>query len=96
MATPQADTMEQESTKKLGAFLKNQREKKGLTQSEVATKLGYGSPQFISNIERGISNVPLKSLKVIIELYQVPAQEVIDILLQERRGNLERQLGIAN
>lgn len=96
MSTPQVENMSEESTKKLGSYLKQQRERKGLTQSEVASKLGYGSPQFISNIERGISNVPLKSLKVIINLYQIPPQEVIDILIQERRGLLEKQLGLTN
>lgn len=95
--TPQVEVqMSNISAKKLGAYLKNQREKRGLTQSEVASKLGYGSPQFISNIERGISNVPLKSLKVIIDLYQIQPQEVIDILIQERRSILEKQLGLLN
>ena len=46
--------------KKLGTYLKQVRETSGLTQHDVSAKLGYSSPQFISNIERGISVVPLK------------------------------------
>ena len=86
--------MSNESARRLGVYLKTQRERRGLTQSEVANKLGYGSPQFISNIERGISNVPIKSLRVIIDLYQIPAEEVIDILIQERKQMLHKQLGL--
>jgi transcriptional regulator with XRE-family HTH domain len=48
--------------KKLGTYLKDVREDANLTQADVSHKLGYTSPQFISNIERGISVVPLKTL----------------------------------
>lgn len=80
--------------KTLGRYLKLKREERGLTQSFVAEKLGYTSSQFISNIERGISNVPIKSLKILIDLYRLPADEVIDILLSERRSFLMSQLGL--
>lgn len=80
--------------KKLGEYLRRKREALGLTQSEVAQKLGYGSPQFISNIERGISNVPVKSLRIMIDLYQISADEVIQILLEDKKRALLRQLGL--
>lgn len=82
--------------KKLGEYLRRKREALGLTQSEVAQKLGYGSPQFISNIERGISNVPVKSLRIMIDLYQISADEVIQILLEDKKRALLRQLGLLN
>jgi transcriptional regulator with XRE-family HTH domain len=78
----------------LGLYLKKRRIQKGFTQSEVAQKLGYGSPQFISNIERGISSVPVKSLKIFVNLYEVPAEEVLEILLDEKRRYLSEQLGL--
>lgn len=80
--------------KKLGEYLRRKREALRLTQSEVAQRLGYGSPQFISNIERGISNVPVKSLRIMIDLYQISANEVINILLEDKRRALLRQLGL--
>lgn len=82
--------------KKLGTFLKEQRENKGLTQAHVAEKLGYGSPQFISNIERGISRVPIKSLRQFIEVYDLQANDVIDILLEEKRLRLTKELGMSD
>lgn len=81
--------------KKLGEYLRRKREALRLTQSEVAQRLGYGSPQFISNIERGISNVPVKSLRIMIDLYQISANEVINILLEDKRRALLRQLGLS-
>ena len=81
--------------KRLGEYLRNKREQLGLTQSEVAHNLGYGSPQFISNIERGISNVPVKSLRTLIDLYKISASEVIHILLEDKRRAIMRQLGLS-
>lgn len=79
---------------KLGPFLREKREQKGLTQAQVAEKLGYGSPQFISNIERGISRVPLKSLRYFIDVYDLRPDDVIDLLLEEKRIQLRKQLGL--
>jgi len=79
--------------KRMGIFLRQKRELKGLTQAQVATQLGYGSPQFISNIERGVSRVPVKSLRSFINLYQLQVDEVINLLLEERRDHLRKILG---
>ncbi len=76
----------------LGRFLKDRREAKRLTQSEVAARLGYGSPQFISNIERGISNVPIKSLRILIEIFGLSPAEVVDIIVQQKRDWLTQEL----
>lgn len=78
--------------KKMGLYLREKRESKGLTQAQVAMQLGYGSPQFISNIERGVSRVPLKSLKNFISLYNLQASEVIEVILDEKRDQLKTQL----
>ena len=80
----------------LGIYLRRKRVLRGLTQSNVASKLGYGSPQFISNIERGIANVPLKSLRRIIDLYQVPPLEVLDVLMSDKKRYWCQQLGIGS
>lgn len=78
--------------KRIGSYLRKKRELKGLTQAQVASQLGYGSPQFISNIERGVSRVPAKSLKSFINLYELQVDEVIDLLLEERRDYLRKIL----
>lgn len=41
----------------------------GLSQADLAKKLGYASPQFISNIERGLCGVPIDKIKIIDKAY---------------------------
>lgn len=43
--------------------MKKAREKAGLTQADLSTKLGYSTPQFISNIERGQARLPVPKFK---------------------------------
>lgn len=56
---------------RLGKFLQKKRMEKGLSQGEVAKKLGYTSPQFISNIERGLCSPALSSAKKMAKLYDI-------------------------
>lgn len=78
--------------KKLGTYLKDVREQAELTQADVSQKLGYTSPQFISNIERGISVVPLKTLARMVGLYKISAESVVKIILESQRKLLREKL----
>lgn len=78
--------------KKLGTYLKEVRENSHWTQLQVSQKLGYSSPQFISNIERGISVVPLKTLARMIQIYKVDGEEVVGILLESQKKILKSRL----
>ena len=75
----------------LSQFLKGKRIEAGLTQSEVAEKLGYSSPQFISNWERGLANPPVFILRTLTKLYKVPAGEMFSMLLSEVEQDLHRE-----
>lgn len=77
---------------KLGLFLREERTRSGLTQSEVASKLGYSSPQFISNFERGLCSPPIKQLKLMVKLYKMDAKKVIDLILTEQESMLKSAL----
>lgn len=66
----------------LAKFLKDKRESVGLSQKQVADKLGYTTPQFVSNWERGVSSPPLKTLKKIGELYHVSPDELFKVTLE--------------
>ena len=76
----------------LGQFLKQKRAEAGLTQWDVAQKLGYSSAQFISNFERGLCQPPLNQLKNIVEIYGLNPQELVDIMMQEQRSLLEKSI----
>lgn len=67
---------------KLAEFLQGSRETAGLSQADVASKLGYSTPQFISNWERGLSLPPLKVLRKIASLYKVDVEELFQLQLE--------------
>ncbi|NUN07536.1 MAG: helix-turn-helix transcriptional regulator, partial [Bdellovibrio sp.] len=46
-------------------------------------KLGYTTPQFISNWERGISTPPMKTVKKLASMYAISVDEIFNLLLQE-------------
>jgi len=61
------------------------REKAGLTQREVSDSLGYSTPQFISNVERGRCRFPIQKLPKIKKLYGMSAEQVIALILSEEK-----------
>lgn len=80
------------SMRTLSGYLKEKRIDSGLSQLDVAKVLGYSSPQFVSNWERGLVSPPLETIAVLIELYKVPPAEVIDQILRETKMYLEQNL----
>lgn len=85
--TPQA--------KKLALLLKQKRTQAGLSQRDVADKLGYSTPQFISNWERGASIPPMNAICILASLYQMDAEElgneIIELSVADYRGTLVRK-----
>ena len=81
----------------LGDYLKSKRENASLSQGDVAKKLKYTSPQFISNWERGISSPPIKTLRLLSELYKVSTDElfklILDHSLKQLKINLTQEYG---
>jgi transcriptional regulator with XRE-family HTH domain len=51
----------------VGRRIAQAREEAGLTQAELATRIGLRHPQSISNYERGETEVPAKRLRAIAE-----------------------------
>lgn len=76
----------------LAGFLKSKRVHAGLSQGEVAAKLGYSTSQFVSNWERGISQPPMSSLKVLSELYKCSLDEMFEVMLSTTLKNTEAEL----
>lgn len=66
------------------------REKAGLTQREVSDALGYTTPQFISNVERGRCRFPVEKLPKLKRLYRLSNDQVVDmIMVEEKQGLLK-------
>jgi transcriptional regulator with XRE-family HTH domain len=65
-----------------GEFLKNARLRAGLSQRDVADHLKYQSPQYVSNWERGLTTPPGRTLRKLADLYQIPAEELYEVILE--------------
>ncbi len=74
----------------LGTYLAEKRVRAGLSQREVAKKLGYSNPQFVSNFERGLCSPPFAKLKNLVEIYNIPVSEITELLIQIQRKILGR------
>ncbi|MGZ3744427.1 MAG: helix-turn-helix domain-containing protein [Pseudobdellovibrionaceae bacterium] len=72
---------------KVGAFLKQKRIKCGLSQTELATSLGYATSRFVKNWERGASKPPIGKLRKICALLKMEREEFyrsyVDLLFAE-------------
>lgn len=76
--------------KTLGKYLKKHRGMVGYTQHELAMELGYGSAQFISNIERDMAMPPFKSLRKLKKLIGVDVTVVSNYFRAELEAKLKR------
>lgn len=62
----------------------------GLTQWQVAKKLGYESPQFVSNWERGVAELPACQFRKISKLYKIPVEVLIDAHLTAYEARIRK------
>lgn len=76
----------------LGRYLAEKRLEKGLSQAAVARTLGYSSAQFISNFERGVCAPPMKKLKRMMEMYEMPSNKVTVLLLDAQEVYIRKFL----
>lgn len=76
----------------LGRYLQEMRRRAKLTQREVSLDLGYSSAQFISNFESGIASPPLSKLPRLVELYQIPVERLISLILEGEKESIQSVL----
>ncbi len=62
---------------------------KNLSQSDLSQMLGYKNGQFISNVERGLCNVPLKMLKKISDVLDIEHRELKEAILRDNEETLD-------
>lgn len=77
----------------VGLYLKGIRKAKGITQGKVSSRLGYSTPQFISNTERGIAMPPLKTIRKvckILKLNPMQMNELKYMLIQEYKRKVKK------
>lgn len=70
-----------EAQRRLGAFLKAKRTEMGFSQSYVSQKMGYTTPQFVSNFERGLCSPPQHKIKELMALYKISPKTLLGLML---------------
>lgn len=65
---------------------------KGYSQSELSHILGYKNGQFISNVERGLCNIPLKMLKKVSEVLDIESLALKESILKDHEQTLNNYL----
>lgn len=76
----------------IGTFLRQKRKEAGLTQGEVAKELGYTSPQFISNYERGLCAPAFDAYPRLMNMYKIPKEDMLQLLLKSEEVALRKKL----
>lgn len=77
----------------LNKYLRDKRRENGYKQKDVAKLLNLSSPQFISNYERNICNVPFPMLQNLIDLYKLDTAEVVEIMVKDHKNHILTNLG---
>lgn len=73
-----------------GNFLKQARESEGLSQAELAEKLGLENAQSISNIERGLTSIPRKYVFQVAFILKIQPADLIDAMIEDVRNKYLR------
>lgn len=77
---------------KIGAIIREAREKKDLTQLELGHILGFSNSMFIHLIESGKSKVPMRVLGTLIILLNLPEKRLTDLLLKDYEEKLRTKI----
>jgi DNA-binding transcriptional regulator YiaG len=64
----------------------------GLSQSEVAEKLGFTSPQFVSNWERGLALPPIVCLPELLKLLKLNKETTVEYMVKASKIAVESSL----
>jgi transcriptional regulator with XRE-family HTH domain len=76
----------------LGASIKARRQELGLSQGRLAGLLGYHTSQYISNIERGLCNLPLEKLGDYAKILRMERLQLLLLLLEGRNPGLAQEI----
>lgn len=72
-----------------GGLVKRLREEQGMTQEELARKIGYKSKSSINKIEIGLQDMPRPKLLLLAEALNTPVQRFIG---ESENDSMRRQL----
>ena len=65
------------------------------SQSDISKLLGYKNGQFISNVERGLCNIPLKMLTKVCDILNISKEEIRLALMRDFEETLYAYLSLS-
>lgn len=71
-------------------LLQEARLKKGISQKELGVKLGYKSPQFVSNWERNLCPPPKDQFKDLIKILKINKDELFDAYVCDFEDHIDK------
>ena len=76
----------------IAKLIRKYRSQTDMSQNDLSAKLNYKNGQFISNVERGLCSVPLKTLKNLVAVLNIPADELREAMLQDYGMDIDNAL----
>ena len=76
----------------LGLIIREARVAKGMTQLELANKLGYESMQFVSLFERGLSKVPHVVIGKLVVILGINEKTIIKEMATKFQNDLRAEI----
>lgn len=73
-------------------FIRARRKIAGVSQQDISKALGFGSSQFISNMERGLCTLPPKYFKPVAKILKVSPTLFIKVYLNDERIRITREV----
>lgn len=84
--------MSRDARRSFGQQFKIWRGDVGLTQWDVASKLGWSSPQFVSNIERGTADLPEEYFTAICLMFRISVTDLVQEIEKVWKASCEDSL----
>ena len=89
-----SDSKSASTTPTVGAYIKQKRQQKGLSQRALGQLLSPPvTTQFISNIERGVTPLPADHIPKLVGILEIPESELLQLLEAEYSAKLSRRVG---
>lgn len=76
---------------KLAATLKTARINANVTQKQLAKSLGWGTAQYVSNFERGLSTPPVKDIPKICSIINLDTKIVYRLLCDVQVERIQKK-----
>lgn len=76
-----------------GPLVRRLRLQAGLSQGKICRALGYQTPQYLSNIERGLCVFPARKAKKFCKLVKVDEGRLFAAMVDDYRNWLKREWG---